>query len=129
MAVAILAIPTGDVVSRLRSDCGSHLLTSAQLEKNGMDAYMFLRFLRLLTILFGSITILTWIVLLPVNTVGLHNAKVSDGLTRLSWGKCVSSIRRTNPLMTDIFTPFPQYPGLCSRAILGAYCSRLHFYL
>ncbi|KIP07764.1 hypothetical protein PHLGIDRAFT_70481 [Phlebiopsis gigantea 11061_1 CR5-6] len=67
--IAILAIPTGDV-----------------LEKNGMDAYMFLRFLRLLIILFGSITVLTWAVLLPVDTAGLGDGNLSDHLSRLSWG-------------------------------------------
>ena len=57
------------------------------MEKNGMDAYMFLRFLRLLIILFASITVLTWLVLLPIDAVGLENANFSDKLSRLSWGK------------------------------------------
>ena len=66
-----------------------HVLTWRQLEKNGMDAYMFLRFLRLLIILFGSITLLTWVILLPVDTAGLKDGNLSDNLSRLSWGKYV----------------------------------------
>ncbi|EKM57367.1 uncharacterized protein PHACADRAFT_194921 [Phanerochaete carnosa HHB-10118-sp] len=68
--LAIVTIPTGDI-----------------MQKNGMDAYMFLRFLRLLIILFASITVLTWLVLLPVDTAGLPNANFTDRLSRLSWGK------------------------------------------
>ena len=59
------------------------------MEKNGMDAYMFLRFLRLLIILFASITILTWLILLPVDTAGLRDTNFTDRLSQLSWGKCV----------------------------------------
>lgn len=54
-----------------------------------MDAYMFLRFLRLLMILFASMTVITWAVLLPVDTAGIRHANFSDRLARLSWGKCV----------------------------------------
>lgn len=75
--VAIVAIPTGDV-----------------MEKNGMDAYMFLRFLRLLIILFASITILTWLILLPVDTAGLHNTNFTDRLSQLSWGNIPDSATR-----------------------------------
>ncbi|GJE96634.1 hypothetical protein PsYK624_128340 [Phanerochaete sordida] len=75
--IAILAIPTGDV-----------------MEKNGMDAYMFLRFLRLLIILFASITILTWLVLLPVDTAGLHNTNFTDRLSQLSWGNIPDTATR-----------------------------------
>jgi calcium permeable stress-gated cation channel len=60
-----------------------------QMEKNGMDAYMFLRFLRLLIVLFASITLLTWVVLLPVDTAGLPHGNFTDRLLRLSWGKYV----------------------------------------
>ncbi|EKM57401.1 uncharacterized protein PHACADRAFT_92160 [Phanerochaete carnosa HHB-10118-sp] len=70
--LAIAAIPTGDV-----------------LQKNGMDAYMFLRFLRLLVILFASITVLSCGILLPVDTAGLTEDNFSDKLARLSWGKYV----------------------------------------
>ncbi|PSR72773.1 hypothetical protein PHLCEN_2v11372 [Hermanssonia centrifuga] len=74
--LATIAIPTGDV-----------------LHKNGMDAYMFLRFLRLLIILFASITLLTWLVLLPVDTAGIKDANFSDRLARLSWGNIPDNAR------------------------------------
>ena len=48
---------------------------------------MFLRFLRLLIILFASITVLTWLILLPVDAAGLGEANFTDGLAKLSWGK------------------------------------------
>lgn len=70
----------------------------AQLEKNGLDAYMFLRFLRLLVILFASITLLTWLVILPVDTAGIKDPVFTDSLQRLSWGKCVCS-----PLSKRVF--------------------------
>ncbi|THH27230.1 hypothetical protein EUX98_g6964 [Antrodiella citrinella] len=66
---AILAIPTSDV-----------------LHKNGLDAYMFLRFLRMLVMLFAGISFLTWLVILPIDAVGVRNPQFSDGLARLSWG-------------------------------------------
>ncbi|KAI0076270.1 DUF221-domain-containing protein [Panus rudis PR-1116 ss-1] len=66
---AIFAVPTRDV-----------------LHKNGMDAYMFLRFLRLLIILFGAITLITWTVLLPVDAADIRDSNFSDGLAKLSWG-------------------------------------------
>lgn len=50
---------------------------------------MFLRFLRLLIILFASITILSCGILLPVDTAGLSSDNFSDKLSRLSWGKYV----------------------------------------
>ncbi|KAF7794940.1 hypothetical protein EIP86_006083 [Pleurotus ostreatoroseus] len=67
--LAVFAVPTADV-----------------LEKNGLDAYMFLRFLRLLVILFASITVLTWLVILPVDSAGIHDPVFTDSLARLSWG-------------------------------------------
>lgn len=48
---------------------------------------MFLRFLRLLIILFASITLMTWLILLPVDAAALKDANFQDGLARLSWGK------------------------------------------
>ncbi|GJE89817.1 hypothetical protein PsYK624_059250 [Phanerochaete sordida] len=67
--LAITAIPTVEV-----------------LQKNGMDAYMFLRFLRLLVILFASITLISCGILIPVDVIGVSNPQSgSDTLTRLSW--------------------------------------------
>ncbi|KAI0340297.1 DUF221-domain-containing protein [Trametopsis cervina] len=67
--LAVMAIPTGDV-----------------LNENGLDAYMFLRFLRLLVMLFASTTLLTCAVLLPVDMAGLKDSNFNDKLSRLSWG-------------------------------------------
>lgn len=91
---AVIAVPTNDVVSALPARPRCDRLTRQQLEKNGMDAYMFLRFLRMLTLLFGSITLLTWLVLLPVDTAGLRAPNFTDGLSRLSWGKYASPLPR-----------------------------------
>ncbi|KAF8529554.1 DUF221 family protein [Hysterangium stoloniferum] len=55
------------------------------IRKNGLDAYMFLRFLRLMIIIFGSFMVTTWVILLPINTVGIHSS-AADGLNQLSWG-------------------------------------------
>ena len=55
-----------------------------------MDAYMFLRFMRLLILIFSSITVITWAVLLPVDAVGLRNPNFGDSLARLTWSKWVS---------------------------------------
>ncbi|TCD61098.1 hypothetical protein EIP91_009035 [Steccherinum ochraceum] len=62
--------------------------TSDVLHKNGLDAYMFLRFLRMLIKLFAGITLLTWTVILPIDAAGIRdaNANFEDGLARLSWG-------------------------------------------
>ena len=62
------------------------------MRKNGMDAYMFLRFIRLLVVLFASITILSCGILLPVDTAGLHDASSTDKLAQLSWGKYVAAL-------------------------------------
>ncbi|KAF8532738.1 DUF221-domain-containing protein [Gautieria morchelliformis] len=54
------------------------------IHKNGLDAYMFLRFLRLMIIIFGVFTLVTWAVLLPINVAGVNGK--SAGLGKLSWG-------------------------------------------
>ncbi|CAL1696410.1 unnamed protein product [Somion occarium] len=74
--LAVIAVPTNDV-----------------LHKNGMDAYMFLRFLRLLIILFACITLMTWIILLPVDAAHIQDSNFSDGLAQLSWGNIPSHAR------------------------------------
>lgn len=61
-----------------------------------MDSYMFLRFLRLLIIIFSSVTVLTWLVLIPVDRANIHGATYSDKLAQLSWGKYVAAASRPN---------------------------------
>ena len=53
---------------------------------------MFLRFLRLLIIVFSVLTALTWLILLPIDTVGFDTPNFEDGLARLSWGKYVPTL-------------------------------------
>ncbi|KIJ24983.1 hypothetical protein M422DRAFT_194019 [Sphaerobolus stellatus SS14] len=55
------------------------------IRKNGLDAYMLLRFLWLNMKIFSSFTIVTWIILLPINSAGIKNNS-TDGLNKLSWG-------------------------------------------
>lgn len=52
---------------------------------NGLDAYFFVRFLRMMAIMFLPIWFITWAVLLPVTTVNTHVLGLS-GLDRLSFG-------------------------------------------
>ncbi|CUA72941.1 Phosphate metabolism protein 7 [Saccharomyces cerevisiae S288c] [Rhizoctonia solani] len=54
------------------------------IRKNGLDAYLFLRFLRLMILIFGVFTLISWPILLPVNSINMPGGG-SDGLVRLSW--------------------------------------------
>jgi hypothetical protein len=50
---------------------------------------MYLRFLRLMTLIFAVFTLLTWPVLLPIDAAGVADANASDALEKLSWSKYV----------------------------------------
>ena len=52
---------------------------------NGLDAYFFVRFLRMMALMFLPIWFITWAVLLPVTTVNTHVPGLS-GLDRLTFG-------------------------------------------
>lgn len=54
------------------------------INKNGLDSYLFLRFLRLMIIIFGTFTVVTWSIILPVDAANINSQ--SDGLNKLSWG-------------------------------------------
>ncbi|KZV98973.1 hypothetical protein EXIGLDRAFT_831757 [Exidia glandulosa HHB12029] len=54
------------------------------IHKNGLDAYFFLRFLRLLLKLFTAATFITFAVLVPVNIV--HPNQLTTGISRIAWG-------------------------------------------
>ncbi|KAG8834258.1 hypothetical protein FRC17_009267 [Serendipita sp. 399] len=51
---------------------------------NGLDAYMSIRFLEMMMKIFAVFTLVSWPILLPVNSLGM--ATQSDGLGRLSFG-------------------------------------------
>jgi calcium permeable stress-gated cation channel len=84
---AVAVIPPEDVVRSVFSLSVLCIRLSyvPQIHKNGLDAYMLLRFLRLMIIIFGTFTLVTWAVLIPINVVGVNGQ--SDGLSKLSWGK------------------------------------------
>lgn len=52
---------------------------------NGLDAYFFVRFLRMMAVIFLPIWLITWVVLIPVTTVGTQVSGLS-GLDRLTFG-------------------------------------------
>ena len=64
---ALLRAPTADII-----------------QKNGLDSYMFIRFLRLLVIVFFVNMILTIAVLVPVNHIGVGTY---TGLKSITWEK------------------------------------------
>ncbi|KIO24905.1 hypothetical protein M407DRAFT_15343 [Tulasnella calospora MUT 4182] len=67
--IALVTSPTKDII-----------------RKNGLDAYLFIRFLRVLIFIFGCFTIISWPILITVNTVGIPDNAGRDGISRLSWG-------------------------------------------
>ncbi|KAH7339317.1 DUF221-domain-containing protein [Rhizoctonia solani] len=54
------------------------------IRKNGLDAYLFIRFLRLMIWIFGVFTLISWPILLPINSINMPGGG-KDGLVRLSW--------------------------------------------
>ncbi|KIY74044.1 DUF221-domain-containing protein [Cylindrobasidium torrendii FP15055 ss-10] len=61
------------------------LFTSSKdiIHKNGLDAYMFLRFIKMLVWIFLAFTLLSFAVIIPVDMAGIQSGHV--GLDRLSW--------------------------------------------
>ncbi|CAK5265567.1 unnamed protein product [Mycena citricolor] len=55
------------------------------IQKNGLDAYMLLRYLRLLIIIFSAFTIFISAVIIPVDTVGMPNSTGKDRINRITW--------------------------------------------
>lgn len=53
------------------------------IQKNGLDAYMFLRFIKLLMVIFLVFTFTTFLVIVPANA--LHIDSEFRGLDRISW--------------------------------------------
>ncbi|KAG8889514.1 hypothetical protein FRB98_003988 [Tulasnella sp. 332] len=56
------------------------------IRKNGLDAYLFIRFLRTLIIIFATFTAVTWPILIPTDIAGIPNPGDKDNLSRISWG-------------------------------------------
>ncbi|KAG9089597.1 hypothetical protein FRC06_001468 [Ceratobasidium sp. 370] len=61
------------------------------IRKNGLDAYLFIRFLRLMIWIFGLFTLISWPVLLPLDAANMPGESFKDGLAKLSWGNIISS--------------------------------------
>ncbi|KAF7315698.1 hypothetical protein MIND_00085400 [Mycena indigotica] len=53
------------------------------IAKNGLDAYMVLRFIRLLIIIFATFTLSTFLVIVPVDIVGIPEG--NDPINRITW--------------------------------------------
>jgi len=58
---------------------------------------MFLRYIRLLVIVFGVFTVVTFAVIIPVTTAGIHSNL--QGLERISWSKSAQ-------VLPSHYTPF-----------------------
>ncbi|TFK44505.1 hypothetical protein BDQ12DRAFT_701964 [Crucibulum laeve] len=62
------------------------------IHKNGLDAYMFLRFIKLLIWTFFVFTLVTFAVIIPADAA---NVSTADGLERISWTNIIEP--RDNP--------------------------------
>ncbi|KAF8756834.1 Cytosolic domain of 10TM putative phosphate transporter [Rhizoctonia solani] len=63
------------------------------IRKNGLDAYLFVRFLKLMIWVFGAFTLISWPILLPINSVNMPGGG-KDGLLRLSWSNITEGEHR-----------------------------------
>ncbi|KAG6857786.1 hypothetical protein H0H87_004202 [Tephrocybe sp. NHM501043] len=68
--IAVIRSPTDDII-----------------HKNGLDAYMFLRFLKMLVWIFLTFTALTFAVIVPVIAANVKNSQ--SGLDRISWNNII----------------------------------------
>lgn len=62
------------------------------LKKNGVDPYVFVRFLRLMVKAFLPIWLVSWVVLLPVDSVGSH-IPGREGLDRFTFGNVAPQLQ------------------------------------
>ncbi|KAK0441132.1 DUF221 family protein [Armillaria borealis] len=58
------------------------------IHKNGLDSYMFLRFVKMLIWIFAVFTFVTMVTIVPVNIVGVQST--NTGLDRISWSNIVN---------------------------------------
>ncbi|CAE6462438.1 unnamed protein product [Rhizoctonia solani] len=63
------------------------------IRKNGLDAYLFVRFLKLMIWVFGAFTLISWPILLPINSINMPGGG-NDGLVRLSWSNITQGEHR-----------------------------------
>ncbi|EAU91569.2 DUF221 family protein [Coprinopsis cinerea okayama7 len=61
--------------------------TKEIIQKNGLDAYMFLRFIKLLVWIFLAFTIVTFLVIIPADAVNIQSTLT--GVERISWSNIV----------------------------------------
>ncbi|KAJ7079066.1 DUF221 family protein [Mycena belliarum] len=55
------------------------------IHKNGLDAYMVLRFLKMLILIFFVFTLSTFLVIVPIDSVGAQGTGKVDAIERLTW--------------------------------------------
>jgi len=72
---------------------------------NGMDAYFFVRYLRMIVRVFLPIWLITWAVLLPVDSAGLNN---KTGLDQFTFGNIpqTATVRSAAHLILAWFLTF-----------------------
>ncbi|KAJ7629889.1 hypothetical protein B0H17DRAFT_1109402 [Mycena rosella] len=58
------------------------------IQKNGLDAYMMLRFLKMLIVIFLVFTVCTFLVIVPVDIVGVEGG---SGIERVTWSNITSA--------------------------------------
>jgi calcium permeable stress-gated cation channel len=89
-----------------------------------LSSYMFLRFLKMLIWIFLAFTIVTWLILIPVDAAGVKSA--FDSLDKLTWSKYVHPFLPTNSHSADLMQYI--WPRL-TETILGAYHRRVHTHM
>lgn len=87
------------------------------LEKNGVDPYVFVRFLIMMSKAMVPIWLISWIVLLPVDSANTGNTG-KDGLDRLTYGNVPPNMQ--NRLWTHLIMDY-LFIGMhpCSRLDRG----------
>ncbi|KAJ7268676.1 late exocytosis, associated with Golgi transport-domain-containing protein [Mycena haematopus] len=55
------------------------------IDKNGLDAYMVLRYLKMLIWIFLVFTVSTFLVIIPVDIVGIPSSQTTDPIQRVTW--------------------------------------------
>ncbi|KAK7455300.1 phosphate metabolism protein 7 [Stygiomarasmius scandens] len=74
------------------------------IHKNGLDAYMFLRYIKLLIKIFFVFTILTFAVVVPVNFVGRNDAP--SNLERITWTNLAETAENQPRFFAHVFVVY-----------------------
>ena len=83
-----------------------------------MDAYFFVRFLRMMVKIFLPIWFISWPVLLPVTSVGMDTGKT--GLDRFTFGNVgprYQSRYAAHIVLIWLFTSTSQFSLICERGV------------